>query len=94
MIYKVLLRFARMAVGKKLVGWLAAPSNFAKGHRTEILLGLQAVLYVARHLGLLDSPELQAMADQAQAVLLGAIPVTLADKAKKAQDTVDGLLKK
>lgn len=94
MLHKALIFLARFAVGKKLVDLLAVPARLAAGHRSEILLGLQALIYLLKHLGLLDTPELQALAEQAQAVLLGALPITLADKARKVQDTADGLLKK
>ena len=93
MLNRMVLFLAKRALGKKLLSLLARPSELARGHRTEILLSLELLIFVLKKFGLLDTPELSGLADQAQAVLLGAIPITLADKARDTQEAVNRIIK-
>ena len=93
MLQNALLFLARFAVGKKLVALVAKPAELARGKRTELILALQALLWTLKQFGVLDGALAEA-ADVLAVALLGALPVTLADKAKNTQTLVEGLLKK
>lgn len=93
MLQKVLLFVARHSFGKKLVDLLAKPSEFARGKRSELLLGVYALLELLRYLGLLEG-DLAGLADALETGLLGALPLTMADKARQAKQVTESLLKK
>mgnify|MGYP001607881002 CR=1 FL=1 len=90
MIQKVLVWLARRSVGSKALAALAWANERLRGNRTEILLGLQALIWGLKKVGVIGA-ELNGPADALAAALLGALPLTLADKAKKAQEVVDSL---
>lgn len=88
MINKALAFLARIAVGKHLVAGLAGIHNALAGRRSELNLGILALIQILKLAGLLDG----ATADDIQGKLLLLLPVTLADKAAKVRDTLATLV--
>lgn len=78
----------RFAFGAKLLGFLNAANSAVSGKRTEIVAALQVLIYVLNKLGLIP-PEAQGAVDAAAVALLGALPVTLAEKISRAQKLAD-----
>lgn len=90
MINRLLGLVAKFAVGKQLVGAVNAANKRLSGARSEILIGLSALLWVLEHFGILRGPEVDAL----QAALLGALPITIAEKIKKGQEMADRVIPK
>lgn len=88
MINKALLFVAKFAVGKHLVGAVAGLNNALKGHRSEILLGIVALVQGLKYAGILEA----SIAAAIEAPLLGALPATLAEKFSKVKDTLDAVV--
>ena len=88
MINKVLLFVAKFAVGKHLVGAVAASNNALKGRRSEILLGIAAIIQALKYAGIVDA----AIADAVSAPLLGAVGPTLAEKFSSVKSTLDSVI--
>lgn len=88
MLNKVILFVAKFAIGKHLVGAVAGLNNALSGHRSEILLGVLAVVEILKFGGVIPP----AIADTAEASLLSALPVTLAEKFSKAKATIDAVV--
>lgn len=76
---------AKWTIGQKALGAVSWANERLSGKRTEIIAGLQCLLYVLKKLGLLP-PEAAAAADSLAVALLGALPLTLADKIKRGQE--------
>ena len=88
MINKLLGFVAKIAVGNRLLGAVNAVNKKLSGARSEVLIGLSALLWVLEHFGVLRGPEVDAL----QAALLGALPVTIAEKIKKAEGLAEKVL--
>ena len=88
MINKVILFVAKFAVGKHLVGAVAGLNNALSGRRSEILLGVLAVVELLKFGGVVPP----AIADTVEASLLSALPVTLAEKFSKVKGTLDSIV--
>lgn len=78
----------KFAFGSRLLGFLNAANSAVAGKRTEILAALQVLIYILNKLGLIP-PEAQGAVDAAAVALLGALPVTLAEKISRAQKLAD-----
>ena len=87
----VLGMLARWTIGKKLLGFVAAINGKLSGKRSELILALEALIFLLRKFGVLDGAVGEA-AKEFCIVLLGALPITLADKAKRAQDLADKVI--
>lgn len=83
---------ARHALGQKVLALLARPGSFARGHRTELLVALECLIFVLRVSGVLDTPELSKFADNAELLILGALPITLAEKVKRGQEIAEKII--
>lgn len=88
MLNKVLGWVAKIAVGKQLLQGVNWVNGKASGHRSEVIIGLQVVLWALGHFGIVTGDSAKA-ADALAAALLGALPVTLAEKVKKATEAAD-----
>lgn len=91
MLLKVLLFLARFSVGKKLLELIDGLNERISGKRSEIILALEALLYVLGKLGVIPDGGKEA-AQALSVALLGALPVTLAEKVKSAQQIGDKLI--
>mgnify|MGYP001608017172 CR=1 FL=1 len=78
----------RFAFGSKLLAVLNAANAAVAGKRTEIIAALQVLIYILNKLGVIP-PGAQAAVDAAALALLGALPVTLAEKISRAQKLAD-----
>lgn len=89
----VLLWLAKISLGRKLLGLLSTANAKVSGKRSEIILGLEALIYVLSKIGVLEGidPELLSALKVA---LLGALPVTLAEKVKTVQGQIDSVIPK
>lgn len=90
MITKVMEMVARWTVGSKLLGVIAWVHDALDGRRSEILLGILALVHVLKVVGLVP-PEVAATIETALSTLL---PVTLMDRASKVMGSVDSVLGK
>jgi hypothetical protein len=76
---------ARMALGRKILGVLAAVNGKLSGHRSEILLALMALCHLLEKVGIV--PDGAAIA--VDAALAPALPVTLMEKVSKVISLID-----
>ena len=88
MLDQVLGLVGRFAFGAKLLGAVNAANGAVAGKRTEILAALQILIYVLKKLGVVPPSAVEAL-DAAAVALLGALPVTLAEKIARAQKIAD-----
>ena len=89
MITSIMLRIAKIALGKKILEIIALANSKASGHRSELIVGCIVIVAGLQHLNLLDS----TTAGTVITALLGALPVTVAEKTKKALDQADSVIK-
>ena len=82
---------AKWTFGKRLLGFVATINGKLSGKRSELILALEALIFLLRKFGVLEGP-LGDAAKEFCIVLLGALPLTLADKAKRAQDLADKVI--
>ena len=85
MLNSALAFVARLTVGKHLVAALAWTHAKLDGNRSEIILGVVALVHGLKLAGVIP-PE---AADTAEKVLAGLLPLTLADRAHKVLSTID-----
>lgn len=78
---------AKVAVGKQIVGGLAWAHNKLDGHRSEIVLGLLALIHALKLAGIVPAEA----AGAAEQVLLPLLPVVLADRFSKITKQADSL---
>jgi len=90
MFTKMLEMFVKWTYGKKLMGYVDAANEKMSGHRTEILTGLIALVFALEKTGVAPEGTFAAMSP----FLLGAMPVTFAEKVKKALRMADKVLPK
>lgn len=88
MLNKLLLWAAKRAWGGKLLGLLASLQSLLAGKRSELLLLAGVIIHALKLLGLLDP----AAAEQAEAALLGALPLALMERVSKLRATIDSAL--
>lgn len=91
MIQRILVAIVSRAFGAKILGAMVGLNKALEGKRTELLIALQACLYLLKHSTVLP-PEAHPLIDELQLVLLGALPITMADKTKKAIAIADKIL--
>lgn len=91
MLNKIIGFIAKIAIGRQLVGVVNATNSKLTGKRTEVLVALQAILYILGYFKLLPEGSEEAVKTLSNAIL-GAIPVTLAEKVKKAVEIADKVL--
>lgn len=89
MIGKAIQWLASVALGSKLVKGVNAVNKGLTGARTEINLGVLSLLFVLKHFGIVG-----AEADTLVVALLGALPITLAEKFKSATDAAEAIIPK
>ena len=87
MINKVIGFVARIAVGKQLVAAVAWIHNALDGHRSEISIGIIALVHILKLAGIIP----EAVAGTIEAPLAATLPVTLADKVAKAKAAIDSI---
>ena len=87
---EILLWFAKLAYGKKLLELVHGLNGAMSGRRSEILLALVAVLELLKQTNLLPSETVNPITT----ALLGALPITLAEKAGKIIGQVESVLPK
>lgn len=85
MINRIIGLVARIAVGKHLVAAVAWVHNKASGHRTEINLGIIALVHLLKLTGLIPGE----VADTIEASLVAILPITLAEKVAKVKASID-----
>lgn len=88
MLNSALAFVARLTIGKHLVAALAWTHNKLDGNRSEIILGVVALVHALKLAGVIP-PE---AAETAEKVLAGLLPLTLADKASKVMSTIDKVI--
>lgn len=91
MINKLIAVVAKLTIGKHLLDAVHWLNDKAAGSRTEIVVAVEALLYLLKIAGILDEQQKQA-ADNLALLLLGALPVTLAEKVKKAREIGDQVI--
>ena len=90
MLNKLIGFAARIAFGKQLLGLVHGLNEKLTGHRTQVIIVLAAGVALLGHFGLLTQDQSQA----ALTALLGALPLTLAEKVKNALAQADKILPK
>lgn len=90
MINGILLWVAKFAFGSKILEYVHQANNLLVGRRSEILLSIVAVIEILRHTGILTDD----VASPITTALLGALPITLAEKAGKIIKQADQVLPK
>lgn len=88
MLTKVLELIARIAIGKKLISAVAWLNNKLSGNRSEIILGIVALVHVLKLAGVIPA----GVAEGVEGSLAALLPVTLAEKASKVMATVDKVI--
>lgn len=89
MLNKVLALVARVAIGKKFVGALGFVHNKLDGKKSEIVLGLWALVHGLKLVGVIPPEAADSIEDSFKVLL----PVTLADRASKVMKSVDSVAK-
>jgi hypothetical protein len=84
---KIMEWVAKFALGKYAVVALAWLHDKLDGRRSEIVLGIAALVFVLKKAGILV-PE---VADAIEAILLPQLPALLADRASKVKKALDGV---
>ena len=84
----VLLKLAQWSLGKKALSAVNWVNEKLKGNRTEGILALQAILWLTEKAGIIPD----GSADTLQAALLGALPLTLNAKVKRALEIADQIV--
>ena len=84
----ILLWLAKFAFGNKILEVVHQGNSLLAGRRSEILLTLVAVVEILRHTGILTDD----VASPITTALLGALPITLAEKAGKIIKQADQVL--
>lgn len=79
MITKMIGFLARIAIGKQLVVIIAKVHNALDGHRSEIALGILALVHGLKLAGIIPADT----ADGIEKALAAILPLTLADRAAK-----------
>lgn len=85
MINKLIAVAARFAFGAKVVAALGWANDKAKGHRSEIILGVMAISFALGKVGVIPD----SAADSINAILGPMLPVTLAEKFSKAKALIE-----
>lgn len=85
MLTKVLELVARIAIGKQLVAAVAWLNNKLSGNRSEIILGIVALVHGLKLAGVIPV----GVADGVVGSLLSSLPFTMAEKASKVMATID-----
>lgn len=85
MINSLLAVVARIAVGRQIVAGAAWVHDKLDGHRSEISLGILALVHGLKLAGVIPA----ASADSIEKIIAGIIPVVLADKASKVIAIID-----
>lgn len=88
MLNKIIAWAAKIIIGKQLVGSVNWLNDKLSGKRSEIIVGIQFLLWLLKHFGIV-SGDTEAAADALSVALLGALPVTLAEKIKKVKDIAE-----
>jgi len=74
--------------GKKLLGLIDGANTALTGYRSDIIVGVVIVVAVLEHIGLLPAKT----AEPVITALLGALPITLAEKAGNILDEANKVL--
>ena len=85
MLQKAIGFLARIAVGKQLVAGIAKVHNTLSGRRSEIALGILALTYALKVVGVMPAET----ADGIEKAIAAILPLTLAEKFAKAKALVD-----
>jgi len=85
MLNSVFLWLAKVWGGKYLVSALAWVHNLADGKKSEILLGVLALIHGLKISGVIPAD----VAEGIEKTLLPLLPVVLADRASKIKETID-----
>lgn len=88
MINKIIGWVANIAVGKQLVGAVAWAHNKLDGNKSEIALGILALVHVLKLTGTVPA----ATADGIEKALGAILPLTLADRASKIIAVADKVI--
>ena len=90
MLTKLIITIARISLGGKILEIINGLHERTVGHRTEILIGLECVTEALLLIGIID----KSIADPIKVALLGAMAPTLAEKVKRAQESVENVIPK
>ncbi len=90
MINKLIALAARFTIGKHLVAGIAYAHNKLDGNRSEISLGVLALVHLLKVVGIVP----EATAGTIELALSAILPVTLADKFSKAKAAIDSIIPK
>jgi|CXWL01.1.fsa_nt_gi hypothetical protein len=88
MLNKMIGFIARIAVGKQLVSGIAAVHSKLDGSRSEIAMGISALIYVLKIVKIIPEETANTI-ELSLAPLIGAL---LADRFKKVKDVVDSVV--
>lgn len=89
MLNKVVLWLANFALGGKILAAISWVHNLLDGKKSEIVLGVFALVHALKVFGVLPAEASEAIEN----VLLPILPVVLADRASKIKAQVDSLVK-
>ncbi len=81
MINSAIALIARLTIGKHIVAGIAKAHNALDGRRSEIAIGLIAIVHGLKLAGIIPADT----ADGIEKALAAILPLTLADKVSKAQ---------
>ena len=88
MITKLLVLIAKNIYGKQLLGIINAGNGALAGKRSEIIIGIVAVVAVLGHLGIIPEDACK----QIETILLSMLPLTLAEKTGNVLKVADTVL--
>lgn len=84
----LLLWVAKLAFGKKLLSLVDAGNNALTGYRTQIIAVLAVIVAALEHLNVIPVK----VGDPIVAALIGALPLTLAEKVGNVLDEANKIL--
>jgi len=88
MLSKAIEWFIKWKYGKQALGWVKTANEKVSGYRSEILIGLLAALFVAEKIGVAPAGSFEST----WAYLATPLPLTMAEKVKKAFETADKII--
>ena len=85
---KIIAWIAKIALGGKLVAGVAWANGALSGHRSQILIGLIAIVHALKWAAIIQAD----VANVIETALAGALGPTLAEKISKAKASADAIV--
>ena len=90
MLNSLLVKIAKMALGKNLLQVMSAAHQKLNGSRTEILFAALLLVHLLKMLQLID----EEVANQIEALLGGGLPLAMLSRVNKIIQTADAVVPK